>query len=61
MERYMRGVYVVVLTIVLASASLAQTKRAMTIDDLIGAVRVGDPDLSPNGKKVLMDRRVREN
>src|SRR5712672_539742 len=52
----MRGISVAVLTIVLASASLAQTKRAMTIDDLLGAVRVGDSDLSPDGKQVLFTR-----
>jgi dipeptidyl aminopeptidase/acylaminoacyl peptidase len=53
MERNMRAISVLVLAIVLAPASLAQAKRPMTIDDLIGAVRVGDPDLSPDGKQVL--------
>ena len=52
----MRCISVVILTIVLASASLAQTKRAMTIDDLLGAMRVGDSDLSPDGKQVLFTR-----
>ena len=31
--------------------SRSQAKRAMTIDDLITAVRVGDPALSPDGKR----------
>ena len=52
----MRGIFIGILTIAFAAASLAQTKRAMTIDDLIGAVRVGDPDLSPDGKQVLFTR-----
>src|SRR5262249_46237747 len=34
----------------------AQTKRAMTINDLITTVRIGDPDLSPNGKQVVFTR-----
>ena len=56
MERNMRRIFVAILTGVLALSSFAQTKRAMTIDDLIGAVRVGDPDLSPNGKQVVFTR-----
>src|SRR6266581_384515 len=36
--------------------SSAQAKRAMTIDDLITAVRVGDPALSPDGKRVVFTR-----
>ncbi len=34
----------------------AQAKRAMTINDLLTAVRVGDPQLSPDGKRVLFTR-----
>ncbi len=34
----------------------AQAKRPMTIDDLITAVRVGDPQLSPDGRRVLFVR-----
>lgn len=34
----------------------AQVRRAMTIDDLLTAVRVGDPQLSPDGKQVLFVR-----
>src|SRR5215831_17613098 len=56
MELKMRGISVVILTALVASASLAQTKRAMTIDDLIGAIRVGEPELSPDGKQVLFTR-----
>ena len=36
--------------------SSAQAKRAMTIDDLITAVRVSDPALSPDGKRVVFTR-----
>lgn len=31
-------------------------RRAMTINDLLGAVRVSDPQLSPDGKRVLFGR-----
>ena len=34
----------------------AQSGRAMTIDDLIGAVRVADPQLSPDGRTVVYVR-----
>ena len=34
----------------------AQSGRAMTIDDLIGAVRVADPQLSPDGRTVVFVR-----
>jgi len=37
-------------------SSFAQAKRPMTIDDLITTVRVGDPQLSPDGKRVLFTR-----
>src|SRR5438046_7026116 len=47
-----------VLTISLNSN--AQTKRAMTIDDLITAVRVSDPQVSPDGKRVLYTRTTTE-
>src|SRR5215831_9947677 len=56
MELKMRCISVVILTIVVASGSLAQARRSMTIDDLIGAIRVGEPDLSPDGKEVLFTR-----
>jgi dipeptidyl aminopeptidase/acylaminoacyl peptidase len=38
-----------------ASAS-AQAKRAMALDDLLTGVRVGDPQLSPDGRRVLFVR-----
>ena len=52
----MRAICIVIFTIVFAPASFAQTKRPMTIDDLIGAIRLGDPDLSADGKQVLFTR-----
>ena len=36
--------------------SNAQPKRAMTIDDLITTVRVSDPHVSPDGKRVVFTR-----
>src|SRR4029077_5779928 len=44
------------ILLALVPQSNAQTKRAMTIDDLITTVRVGDPELSPNGKQVVFTR-----
>ncbi len=45
--------------VVLAPAILtAQAKRPMNVEDLITAVRVGDPQLSPDGKRVLYGRTV---
>ena len=40
----------------IATPLAAQSKRAMTLDDLLTAVRVGDPQLSPDGKRVLFTR-----
>src|SRR5215211_4190057 len=39
-----------------AAAAAAQGGRPMTIDDLIGAVRVADPQLSPDGRTVVYMR-----
>jgi len=47
---------VLTLTIVSALSSFAQTKRAMTIDDLITAIRVSEPRISPDGKQVVFTR-----
>src|SRR5207237_6548508 len=47
---------VVTITIVFASTLFAQTKRAMTINDLITAVRVTDPQISPDGRQVVFTR-----
>src|SRR5437016_4937929 len=48
------AVLIVLLTAPLSS--VAQAKRPMTINDLITAVRVADPELSPDGKRVLFTR-----
>ena len=54
-----RGSLVVALLLcATARDASAQTKRAMTVDDLLGAVRVGDPQLSPDGRRVLFVRTV---
>ncbi len=52
----MRSMLVLTLTIVSALSSFAQTKRAMTIDDLITAIRVSEPRISPDGKQVVFTR-----
>src|SRR6059036_1050006 len=52
----MRSMLVLTLTIVLPFSSFAQTKRPMTIDDLITAIRVSEPRISPDGKQVMFTR-----
>ena len=42
--------------LVLALAAPAAAQRPMTIDDLIGAVRVADPQVSPDGRSVAFVR-----
>ncbi len=42
--------------ILLPLTSFAQTKRPMAINDLITAVRISDPQVSPDGKRVLFVR-----
>src|SRR5215813_13375003 len=36
--------------------SMAQNKRPMTVDDLITTVRSSDPQVSPDGKRVIFTR-----
>ena len=43
----------VVLVVLWGPAGVAQTRRAMTLVDLIGYTRVGDPQLSRDGARVL--------
>src|SRR5437899_3283832 len=52
----MRSMLVLTLTIVLPFSSFAQTKRPMTIDDLITAIRVSEPRISPDGRQVMFTR-----
>src|SRR5215467_10820666 len=47
---------VAVATLVAGAGLAAQSARPMTIQDLIGAVRVSDPQLSPDGKLVAFVR-----
>ena len=51
---------VVIAALVAGAAVAAQGGRAMTINDLLVAVRVGDPQLSPDGQSVLYVRTVTE-
>src|SRR5438128_2749010 len=48
MKRYAKGVLLLVLA--LACSASAQTFRQLTINDLLKVRRVGDPQLSPDGK-----------
>ena len=48
--------FAALLAIPLTSAVRAQAKRPMAIDDLITAVRVGEPDLSPDSRQVIFVR-----
>ncbi|MDT4968060.1 MAG: hypothetical protein QOJ64_2797 [Acidobacteriota bacterium] len=50
MKRYVIGVFVLVLA--LASGAVGQTFRQFTIGDLLKVRRVGDPQLSPDGRTV---------
>src|SRR4029079_16650947 len=43
---------------VASPALLAQSRRAMTVDDLITTVRLAEPTLSPDGSPVLYVRTV---
>ena len=53
----MRSRFRFALAMLLVAAALpAAAARPMTIDDLLTAVRVGDPRLSPDGKWVVFDR-----
>src|SRR4051794_30225269 len=45
-----------VFVIISSGIVVAQTRRPMTVDDLITAVRVSDPQLSPDGKRVVYTR-----
>ena len=44
------------LVVAVTSPAAGQTGRPMTVGDLIGAIRVGDPQLSPDGRTVAFVR-----
>jgi dipeptidyl aminopeptidase/acylaminoacyl peptidase len=44
------------VSVLLPASAGAQAKRPMALADLLGAVRVGDPQLSPDGRRVLFVR-----
>ena len=57
MSRIIRLTAVLLCVLIyIPSALSAQAKRPMAINDLIGAVRVNDPQLSPDGRRVLFVR-----
>ncbi|HKC63846.1 MAG TPA: hypothetical protein VKB86_09425, partial [Pyrinomonadaceae bacterium] len=52
MKRYAKGVLVLVLALATAAAATAQTFRQFTVTDLLKVRRVGDPQLSPDGRTI---------
>lgn len=46
--------------VTVARVAGAQDKRPMSVNDLLTAVRVGDPQLSPDGRRVLYTRTTTE-
>ena len=52
----MRVFFAVILAASLPLTPQSRTGRPMAIDDLIGAIRVADPQLSPDGSQVLFVR-----
>ncbi len=58
MSHIFRKMFVAILPALFAMppASSAQAKRSMTIDDLITAVRVSDPQVSRDGKRIVFTR-----
>jgi dipeptidyl aminopeptidase/acylaminoacyl peptidase len=56
MPRYARPLILLFTIAAAAVPARAQTRRSMTIENLLTAVRVGDPQLSPDGKLVLFTR-----
>lgn len=56
MLRMLRTATVLVLMLTSRPFSLAQSKPPMAINDVITAVRISDPQLSPDGKRVLFTR-----
>ena len=46
----------VTMAIALSLAAGAQIKRPMAVDDLIMSIRISDPQLSPDGRRVLYVR-----
>jgi dipeptidyl aminopeptidase/acylaminoacyl peptidase len=52
----MRILRIFIVLTAFSLTSTAQGKRPMALNDLIGAVRVSDPQLSPDGRRVLFVR-----
>src|SRR5438093_9348401 len=56
--RYARGIAAALAAVGLAAAAGAQANRPLAISDLITAVRVADPQLSPDGRTVVFVRTI---
>jgi dipeptidyl aminopeptidase/acylaminoacyl peptidase len=55
-KRFTGFVFLVASLVAIPLNSFGQSKRVMTVDDLITMVRVSEPELSPDGKSVLFTR-----
>src|SRR5262245_27153383 len=51
-----RAFALIIALVFAVGTARAQTKRPMTIADLITTVRISDPQVSPDGKRVLYTR-----
>jgi dipeptidyl aminopeptidase/acylaminoacyl peptidase len=52
----MKRLALVVVALLVSSASFAQTRRAMTLDDVLDVVQLSAPRISPDGSRVLFTR-----
>jgi len=52
----MKKIALAALTLLACTSASAQTRRAMTIDDVIDLVQVSNPRISPDGSRVLFTR-----
>ncbi|MBI4417152.1 MAG: PD40 domain-containing protein, partial [Ignavibacteriales bacterium] len=49
----MKRFFIAIMFVAMAGTVAAQEQRAITFDDLIGLVRISDPQISPDGKTVV--------
>ncbi len=52
----LKHAFIIAAVIAAPHVTGAQAKRPMRVDDLLGAIRVGDPQLSPDGRTVAYVR-----
>src|SRR5258706_11291533 len=49
----MRRLLLLIVSFACAAPAVAQTRRAMTVDDVLDLVQVSAPRISPDGRRVL--------